>query len=144
MRLLAQLSGLSLLSLSLVGPNVAANPLPQPGPVAAALPLPTPVAQSTCVVPCSDNLALCCATTQHCAVWGTRCADGAAPDSAASAASAASADNAAVTNGNVLVWTSVFLVTGTSVQTITSVYSSVIAVATPNLSSASGAVVYPT
>ena len=134
MRLVAQLSGLSLLSLSLVGPNVAANPLPLPlpVPVAAPLPLPTPVAQSTCVVPCSDDLALCCATTQHCAVWGTRCADGPAPGNAANADTGTSADNAAVTNGNVLVWTSVFLVTGTSVQTITSVYSSVIAAPTAN------------
>ena len=145
MRLVAQLSGLSLLSLSLVWPNVAANPLPLPRALAAALafPAPTPEPQTACAVPCSDDGSLCCKSTQYCAVWNTVCGEGSRPAAAADSASA---------NGNVRVWTSTILTTGTSVQTIISVYSSnwlpptITPDANPsgNPSTLSGGVAYPT
>jgi hypothetical protein len=64
-----------------------------------------------CPVPCGSKF--CCASSQYCAVSGSQCGDGTGPNTV---------------NGNFLVWTSTFVTTrvDTNVQTIVSVYSSLI------------------
>jgi hypothetical protein len=103
---LSQLASLSLFSLGLVTRHAVANPLP----LALAEALAEPVPQN-CPVPCGSNL--CCAATQYCEVSGSQCGEGTGPNTA---------------NGNFLVWTSTFVTTrvDTNVQTIVSVYSSLI------------------
>ncbi|KAF8540007.1 hypothetical protein BDD12DRAFT_881290 [Trichophaea hybrida] len=112
---LSQFASLSLLSLGLVTRHAAANPLP----IALAEPLAEPVPQS-CPVPCGTNL--CCKSTQYCQALGSQCGEGTDP-------------NTAIV-GTYQVFTSTYLTTrvDTNVQTIISVYSSLVTAVNPSVS----------
>jgi hypothetical protein len=97
-----RLSTISLFAFGLFGSALA---------IPAAMPDPFPIPQS-CPVPCSDDGKLCCAATQHCAIWGAQCGEGTRGGNSPA-------------QGGQSVWTSIFVITKSNieVQTITSVYS---------------------